>query len=276
MAEPKRYRKKPVEIEAIQWDGSAEGATQIIDWVLAAGGCARFHDAHEGWCIAVDTLEGTMGGGPDYWFIKGVKGEFYPCKPDIFEATYTAALAKKDIDNARLKEHVGNLQAKISRQRRQLRKIVEKGAAVPEVHDSSITWDGKTWFAEEPYQRAWNERHRYAKRMVDLEVMNHGLKEQLAALINPEAIGDPDQVPIVQLPDLGLGPAPCDDCVYDAQAYLGGRGWRVIEMCERHSTMSETMVCSTCEGLGEVTRASDGASDPCAACGGTGVRGGCF
>lgn len=40
--------------------------------------------------IEIDTLEGTMRAHPGDWIIKGVKGEFYPCKPDIFEATYEA------------------------------------------------------------------------------------------------------------------------------------------------------------------------------------------
>jgi hypothetical protein len=81
------YRKKPVEIEAMQYLGGAENATEIIDWVLASGGTARYHDElpeH----IAIDTLEGTMRAGTGWWVIRGLKGEFYPCEPEIFEATY--------------------------------------------------------------------------------------------------------------------------------------------------------------------------------------------
>ena len=81
-----RYRKKPVVIEAMQWDGTAAGATPIIDWVLQGGGTARYHDT----CIAIDTLEGTMLAGPGDWIIRGVQGEHYPCKPDIFDLTYEA------------------------------------------------------------------------------------------------------------------------------------------------------------------------------------------
>ena len=86
----KRYRKKPVVIEAMQWDGTAEGATPIIDWVLATGQrSARYDDQHEP-CIQIDTLEGTMRASAGDWIIQGVSGEHYPCKPDIFEATYEA------------------------------------------------------------------------------------------------------------------------------------------------------------------------------------------
>ena len=74
-----RYRKKPVVIEAIQWTGTNGrdiarfmGATDYVDSVA----------------IQIRTLEGNMNVSVGDWVIKGVKGEFYPCKPDIFEQTY--------------------------------------------------------------------------------------------------------------------------------------------------------------------------------------------
>jgi hypothetical protein len=91
-----KYRKKPVEIEAWQWDGTAETATPIIDWALGNGvtisyycpdGYACRRDTH---VLLVQTLEGAMSALPGDWIIRGVKGEFYPCKPDIFAATYDA------------------------------------------------------------------------------------------------------------------------------------------------------------------------------------------
>ena len=90
-----KYRKKPVEIEAVQWDGTAAGATPVIDWILSHGGNARYRDCpptlHDiAWrCdIAIDTREGRMTASPGDWVIRGVQGEFYPIKSDIFEATY--------------------------------------------------------------------------------------------------------------------------------------------------------------------------------------------
>lgn len=83
-----KYRKKPVIIEAQRWDGTAEGATPIINWVLEGGSTARYRDDDAHLAIAIDTLEGTMLAQTGDWIIKGVQGEFYPCKPDIFEATY--------------------------------------------------------------------------------------------------------------------------------------------------------------------------------------------
>lgn len=97
------YRKKPVEIEAMQFTGTAAKATPIIDWVLGLGGTARYHehlqeneyDDGKGHPtdpehLQIDTLEGTMRADLGDWVIRGVKGEFYPCKPDIFDATYDA------------------------------------------------------------------------------------------------------------------------------------------------------------------------------------------
>lgn len=90
-----QYRKKPVVIEARQWDGTARTATPIIDWILQQHGetatyqCDSPRDCpnteHR---IAIPTLEGTMTADEGDWIIRGVQGEFYPCKPDIFDATY--------------------------------------------------------------------------------------------------------------------------------------------------------------------------------------------
>jgi hypothetical protein len=95
---PQRFRKKPVVIDAMNWDGTASGATPIINWIIANDGTARFVDPDslldglDEWRAAhrlhIDTLEGTMRAEPGDWIIRGVKGEFYPCKPDIFKDTY--------------------------------------------------------------------------------------------------------------------------------------------------------------------------------------------
>ena len=88
-----RYRKKPVEIEAVQWAGEEAGALAIIEWIEAVGGGKAYLQAvslmHTP-NIIIETLEGNMAAQPGDWIIRGVKGEFYPCKPDIFDATYEA------------------------------------------------------------------------------------------------------------------------------------------------------------------------------------------
>lgn len=79
-----KFRKKPVEIEAIQFDGLNHDA--VADFcapkIIKVGG---------NFTLLIPTLEGEMTASKGDWIIKGVKGEFYPCKPDIFQATYILA-----------------------------------------------------------------------------------------------------------------------------------------------------------------------------------------
>jgi len=77
-----KFMKKPVVIEAEQWDGTSLGAERVAALIGTHGGLLR----NGVWEIR--TLEGTMTAQKGDWIIKGVKGEFYPCKPDIFAATY--------------------------------------------------------------------------------------------------------------------------------------------------------------------------------------------
>lgn len=79
-----RFRKKPVEIEAVQWTG--DNPEEIAIFTAEADSCVAYSDNDPR--VIIETLEGTMTATAGDWIIKGVKGEFYPCKPDIFEATY--------------------------------------------------------------------------------------------------------------------------------------------------------------------------------------------
>ena len=78
-----KYRKKPVVIEAILWDGY--NVKEIIAFI--GDTMASFDASGE---MKIRTLEGTMTAQAGDYIIKGVQGEFYPCKPDIFEQTYEA------------------------------------------------------------------------------------------------------------------------------------------------------------------------------------------
>jgi hypothetical protein len=111
-----KFRKKPVEIEAVQWDGTDERSTDIRAWAEPAVAIIDTDHIQHLWdydagaycmptgkflhgapyrerCLIVATLEGNMVARHGDWIIQGVKGEFYPCKPDIFEATYEAVSA---------------------------------------------------------------------------------------------------------------------------------------------------------------------------------------
>lgn len=113
-----QYRKKPIVIEAVNWNGHTLGLTnkpvdlsQPADpavrldmpaWMptclpplesetltrmsVEPGQIRRYQDF-----LHIGTLEGVMAAAPGDWIIRGVKGEIYPCKPDIFEATYDPA-----------------------------------------------------------------------------------------------------------------------------------------------------------------------------------------
>ena len=80
-----KYRKKPVVIEAMLFDGSLGSASVIAIWMQ---GGASMEEAGEGCRFHIETLEGDMEARAGDYIIRGVKGEFYPCKPDIFEQTY--------------------------------------------------------------------------------------------------------------------------------------------------------------------------------------------
>ena len=79
----KKYRKKPVVVEAVQWDGTNNGAQKIYDIILPGykirGIVLNF---------TLRTIKGNLYASPKDWIIKGTEGEFYICPPDIFEATY--------------------------------------------------------------------------------------------------------------------------------------------------------------------------------------------
>ncbi len=81
-----KFRKKPVVIEAVRVrDVLAQGMFDWPDWLRDAENATTCIDG-----FRIITLEGAMNAGRDDWIIRGVKGELYPCKPDIFEQTYEA------------------------------------------------------------------------------------------------------------------------------------------------------------------------------------------
>lgn len=88
-------KKRPVIVQAMLWDGKEETAKVIAQWMGSPKGLpARLPDSkggYTGWAIEIQTLEGMMLADVGDYIIRGIKGEFYPCKPDIFNATYEKA-----------------------------------------------------------------------------------------------------------------------------------------------------------------------------------------
>lgn len=86
-----KFRKKPVVIEAVRYV-----PMETCEEVASFMGLHHNHeDCYDDAEWLIDTLEGTMTANPGDWIIKGIRGEFYPCKPDIFEATYEPAGANE-------------------------------------------------------------------------------------------------------------------------------------------------------------------------------------
>lgn len=79
-----KYKKKPVIIEAEKL--TQDNLTVLNDW--CKGNIKDVKLSSDKWCIDIETLEGTMRAEQGDYIIKGVKGEFYPCKSDIFEMSY--------------------------------------------------------------------------------------------------------------------------------------------------------------------------------------------
>lgn len=74
-----RFRKKPVEVDAVQWRGDNYDEVRLF---------AKNKVQRVNHLLVIDTLEGQMQAQPGDWIIRGVQGEYYPIKPSIFESTY--------------------------------------------------------------------------------------------------------------------------------------------------------------------------------------------
>lgn len=79
-----KYRKKPVVIDAVRWSGN--NLNEILDFMKDKQ--PNYYEDDEKKLLTIQTLEGNMIASVGDYIIKGVQGEFYPCKPDIFEQTY--------------------------------------------------------------------------------------------------------------------------------------------------------------------------------------------
>lgn len=116
MTRPQRFRKKPVEIEAVQWDGTEAAADVLYTWTTRFTKPAPGHGAIQFLVLGTDDAITTLGSENDKvrrtngytaviydelhetwvnaatgdWIIKGVLGEFYPCKAHVFADTYEA------------------------------------------------------------------------------------------------------------------------------------------------------------------------------------------
>ena len=106
----RQYRKKPVIIEAVQLNNL--NVPSVVRWIgedkakmnLESDEAWKLGKAPPIFSVTISTLEGGMKAMPGDYIIKGVNGEFYPCKPDIFEKTYEAVEPQKE-ENAMFKDN---------------------------------------------------------------------------------------------------------------------------------------------------------------------------
>jgi hypothetical protein len=113
-----RYKKKPVVIEAMQFNGSLDNAELINKWSSHKVKIDPIGDEIK---LSVPTLEGNMTASTGDYIIRGVKGEYYPCKPDIFDVTYDKA--EEGDFKTRLKDEHDQLEEKFNK----LKSFVESG-----------------------------------------------------------------------------------------------------------------------------------------------------
>jgi hypothetical protein len=90
-----KFRKKPVVIEAVQWNADKKNFDEVMNFMQDFHGSKLNYEnaeeiAYKSKELHIKTLEGVMTASNLDWIIKGVSCEFYPCKPDIFEKTYEA------------------------------------------------------------------------------------------------------------------------------------------------------------------------------------------
>ncbi|XOV23469.1 hypothetical protein N1E17_04810 [Lacticaseibacillus paracasei] len=120
-----KYRKKPVEIEAVQLTWANWG--EVCDFVQLPWGPEGLHgcfsdkgvesDSGEKIGLIIPTLEGNMLANENDYIIKGVHGEFYPCKPDIFEETYEPS--GRSVDGKLLAEKAASIKHDIDKRSRE-------------------------------------------------------------------------------------------------------------------------------------------------------------
>ena len=83
----KKYIKKPLVIEAVQWMG--HNSDEVLEFTnITNFGALPTEVRFDGVVLQVNTLEGIMAATPGDYIIRGIEGEYYPCKPEIFEKTY--------------------------------------------------------------------------------------------------------------------------------------------------------------------------------------------
>jgi len=142
-AAKRRFRKKPVVIDAVRWTGSnVDEVLTLVDFDKLPSDCVRILTPSDG-TLSVRTLEWTMTAMRGDWIIRGVLGEIYPCKPDMFASAYEADPIKGD-------------------------GIIDDTEAIQAATDATTKPDAPQMIPREVEQIAYPQEHDRAERAIDL------------------------------------------------------------------------------------------------------------
>ncbi|SDC66662.1 hypothetical protein SAMN05428966_10271 [Massilia sp. PDC64] len=170
-----QFRKKPVVIEAVQFTQAVRDAFIFDDQLLPAGVTAGRLHCHPGRRevysadFYIETLEGRMEVSLDDWIITGVKGEHYPCKPDIFAATYEPAESQQPASGA---AYAGYITMQPHQQR-----VVDEKAELDDKRSKLLNFTGTTVFTGLDAE----ERRRLLNQLDAMDVYSDILGERIAA-----------------------------------------------------------------------------------------------
>lgn len=84
----KKFRKKPIVVEAMQFDGTYDSAVAIVSWASTPFVRPHYWSNGQLFGVTIESHYGQTTAHRDDWVIKGVNGEFYPCPPIVFAETY--------------------------------------------------------------------------------------------------------------------------------------------------------------------------------------------
>ena len=136
-----KFRKKPIVVEAIQW--LVYNYPDVVRFAEETNQTVRLdRDTFREYSevgLMVDTLEGMVIASPGDWIIRGVHGELYPCKPDIFEETYEEAADKHFADDGKMFPLIENLIERMQKNADDLR-AAEKEHYGRDSTVSTFTW----------------------------------------------------------------------------------------------------------------------------------------
>lgn len=147
----KKYRKKQLIVEAVKNTG--DNVSEIREFMV---GKSRPVCAKDGYVYLIDTLEGTMTAKVGDYIIKGVKGEFYPCKPEVFEATYDECSDQRDGEHTQKQSGIKTNDMFMTKKCRSITRAVQhNGKNFKEINNFIKEITGGRYYVRKHYSSLW-------------------------------------------------------------------------------------------------------------------------